>query len=90
MTLAALQRDIAIAAADLLVPGGRLVYSVCTYPAAETDEVCDGLLAAVPFLEPATIEGPDGPAPRVRLWPDRHGCDAMFVAAFRRRGDDAV
>ena len=27
-------------------------------------------------------EGPDGPADRHRLWPHRHGCDGMFVAAF--------
>jgi 16S rRNA C967 or C1407 C5-methylase (RsmB/RsmF family) len=42
------------------------------------------LLAATPGLEPIPIEGPDGAAERVRLWPHRHGSDAMFVAAFRR------
>ena len=31
------------------------------------------------------IEGPDGSAARVRLWPHRHGSDGMFVAAFRKR-----
>lgn len=82
--LARLQVGIATAAAGLLRPGGRLVYSVCTYPRAETDAACDAVLRRVPDLEPATIEGPDGPVERVRLWPHRHGCDAMFVAAFRR------
>lgn len=84
--LARLQVAIASATSDLLAPGGRLVYSVCTFPQAETDGVCDALLNARTELEPETIAGPDGPAPRMRLWPHRHGTDAMFVAAFRRRG----
>jgi 16S rRNA (cytosine967-C5)-methyltransferase len=82
--LARLQVGITTAAADLLAVGGRLVYSVCTYPRAETDAVCDALLRRRPDLRPAPIQGPDGPAERIRLWPHRHGCDAMFVAAFRR------
>jgi 16S rRNA (cytosine967-C5)-methyltransferase len=84
--LARLQVGIATAAAGLLRPGGRLVYSVCTFPRAETDAACDALLRRVPALEPEAIDGPDGAAERVRLWPHRHGCDAMFVAAFRRGG----
>ena len=44
--MAVLQREIAVAAAGLLAPGGRLVYSVCTFPVEETDDVCDALLAA--------------------------------------------
>jgi 16S rRNA (cytosine967-C5)-methyltransferase len=83
--LARLQVGIATATAGLLRPGGRLVYSVCTFPRAETDAACDAILRRVPELEPVGIAGPDGPSDRVRLWPHRHGCDAMFVAAFRRR-----
>ncbi len=81
----ALQLEIASAAAALLAPGGRLVYSVCTFPRAETDGVVEALLAARPELEPEPIAGPDGSAARIRLWPHRHETDAMFVAAFRRR-----
>jgi 16S rRNA (cytosine967-C5)-methyltransferase len=84
-SLARLQVGVATAAAGLLRAGGRLVYSVCTFPRAETDAACDAILRRVPELEPVEIPGPDGPADRVRLWPHRHGCDAMFVAAFRRR-----
>jgi len=82
--LGRLQLEIAAAAADLLAHGGRLVYSVCTFPRAETDDVCDALLRVRPDLVPEAIEGPDGRRDRVRLWPHRHGTDAMFVAAFRR------
>jgi len=82
--LAGLQVAIAAGAADLLRKGGRLVYSVCTYPRAETDAACRGILRHRPDLEPEPIEGPDGAAERIRLWPHRHDSDAMFVAAFTR------
>ena len=82
--LAARQLAIVGASADLVRPGGRLVYAVCTFPRAETDAVCDALLRARPDLSPVPTEGPDGPAERHRLWPHRHGADGMFVAAFQR------
>ncbi len=80
--LARLQVAITVASADLLAPGGRLVYSVCTFPRAETEAACDAIVRHRPDLAPAPIDGPDGPAARVRLWPHRHGTDGMFVAAF--------
>jgi 16S rRNA (cytosine967-C5)-methyltransferase len=82
--LARLQVAIVEATAGLLRPGGRLVYSVCTFPRAETDAACDAIVRHRPDLEPVELDGPDGRTARVRLWPHRHGCDAMFVAAFRR------
>ena len=78
------------AAANLLRPGGRLVYSVCTFPRAETDAVCDELLRTRADLSAVICEGPDGASERHRLWPDRHGSDAMFVAAFVRTTDAAA
>jgi 16S rRNA (cytosine967-C5)-methyltransferase len=72
------------AAADLLRPGGRLVYSVCTFPRAETDAVCDELLRGRSDVIAVTTPGPDGPSERHRLWPHRHGSDGMFVATFAR------
>jgi 16S rRNA (cytosine967-C5)-methyltransferase len=83
--LARLQVEIASAASDRLRPGGRLVYSVCTFPRAETDAVCDALMRHRPELQPVSIIGPDGRSPRVRLWPHRHGSDGMFVAAFEKQ-----
>ncbi len=82
--LAARQLAIATAAGEALAPGGRLVYAVCTFTRGETDAVCDALLRARPALRPVVTPGPDGPAERHRLWPHRHGCDGMFVAAFER------
>jgi 16S rRNA (cytosine967-C5)-methyltransferase len=83
--LARLQVQLAAGAASLLRPGGVLVYSVCTFPRAETDAACDALLGKVPSLEPYAFAGPDGKqTERARLWPHREGTDAMFVARFRR------
>jgi 16S rRNA (cytosine967-C5)-methyltransferase len=82
--LARLQVAITIAATDLLRPGGTLVYSVCTFPRAETDAAADAVLRRRADLTPIHTDGPDGTAERHRLWPHRHGCDAMFVTAFRR------
>ena len=72
------------AAADLVRPGGRLVYSVCTFPRAETEAVCEALLRLRNDLRPLATPGPDGASERHRLWPHQHGSDGMFVAAFER------
>jgi 16S rRNA (cytosine967-C5)-methyltransferase len=83
-SLARLQVAIVASVTDLLRPGGRLVYAVCTFPRAETDAAADAIVRHRPDLHPIAIEGPDGSGERVRLWPHLHGCDAMFVAAFER------
>jgi len=55
--LAALQRRLVVAAADLVRPGGTLVYSVCTLTAAESIEVDDWVAAARPDLVPTDPPG---------------------------------
>jgi 16S rRNA (cytosine967-C5)-methyltransferase len=83
--LARLQVAILAGAADLVAPGGRLVYSVCTFPRAETDAVVRAFLAKRQDFEPMKVAGPGGQAFTHRLWPHRHGTDAMFYAGLRRR-----
>jgi 16S rRNA (cytosine967-C5)-methyltransferase len=83
--LARLQVAILDGVADLVRPGGRVVYSVCTFPRAETEAVVRAFLLKRPDFEPARVAGPDGEAPSHRLWPHRHGTDAMFYAGFRRQ-----
>jgi 16S rRNA (cytosine967-C5)-methyltransferase len=82
------RRQVAIASsvAALLRPGGRLVYAVCTFPRAETDAAADAIRRHRPDLLPVRIQGPEGRAERVRLWPHRHASDGMFVAVFEREG----
>ena len=82
--LARLQVEILVAAADLVRPGGRLLYSVCTFPRAETEAALRAFAAKRPGFEPLEVPGPDGSGAVHRLWPHRHGTDAMFFAAFRR------
>jgi 16S rRNA (cytosine967-C5)-methyltransferase len=86
--LARLQVGIAVACADLLRPGGRLVYSVCTFPRAETDAAADAIVRHRSDLVPIETQGPEGsePALRHRLWSHRHGTDGMFVAAYQKSG----
>jgi 16S rRNA (cytosine967-C5)-methyltransferase len=84
-SLARLQVRLVEGAATLLRPGGILVYSVCTFPRAETEAACRALVGRMPGLRPDPFRGPDGKrAAQVRLWPHRHDTDAMFVARFRR------
>jgi len=83
--LARLQVAILAGVAPLVRPGGRLVYSVCTFPRAETDAAVRAFVSRCPEFEPAEVPGADGMAPVHRLWPHRHDTDAMFYAGFVRR-----
>jgi 16S rRNA (cytosine967-C5)-methyltransferase len=85
--LARLQVAILMGAASLVRPGGRLVYSVCTVPRAETEAAVRAFLTKSADFAPSDVPGPDGLAPTHRLWPHRHGTDAMFYAGFRRGGE---
>jgi 16S rRNA (cytosine967-C5)-methyltransferase len=86
--LAALQRRLLDAAADLVGPQGLLVYSVCTLSRAETLHVDQHLLATRPDLEAVPVVGaPWEPAGRgALLLPQRAETDGMFLLALRRLG----
>jgi 16S rRNA (cytosine967-C5)-methyltransferase len=71
--LAALQLDLLQAAADAVRPGGTVLYSVCTWTRAETEEVVDELLRRRPDLD-GDVAG------RRQLWPHRDGGDGIFLA----------
>jgi NOL1/NOP2/sun family putative RNA methylase len=88
---AELQRRLIAAAADLLRPGGRLVYSTCTFDPRENEEVVLWLLARRPDLElePLDLAGAEDAARfglpgAARLWPHRAVGDGHFVARLRR------
>jgi 16S rRNA (cytosine967-C5)-methyltransferase len=55
--LTALQSSLLDAAVAAVRPGGRVLYSVCTWTRAETDGVVDAALARHPELEPAPLTG---------------------------------
>ena len=83
--LARLQVAILVGVAGLVRPGGRLLYSVCTYPRAETDAAVRAFLGKRPEFGALEVPGPNGRAAAHRLWPHRHETDAMFFAGFVRR-----
>lgn len=76
-SLVDLQRRLLHAAADQLRPGGRLVYSVCTWTGAETVAQVDRLVEERSDL---ILEH------QRQLLPDEHDTDGMYVARLRRRG----
>jgi 16S rRNA (cytosine967-C5)-methyltransferase len=53
--MAAIQRELLAAALRLVRPGGRIVYSVCTFFAEETLEVTAGHGAAPPAELPGVV-----------------------------------
>lgn len=87
---AKLQTKILDAAVQMLRPGGRLVYSTCTFSAAENEEVLLSILKKYPqmCLEPvSSVEGaaslPELPG-CVRLYPHRVRGEGHFAAVLRR------
>ena len=89
--LAQLQRELIVKAADLVKPGGTLVYSVCTTEPEETTEIVEWLLsnrADFGVAEPPKIVGTrqrkDGVG--FLFLPHRDGIDGFYIASFIRAG----
>jgi 16S rRNA C967 or C1407 C5-methylase (RsmB/RsmF family) len=90
---AARQRRILSAAATLVRPGGRLVYSTCTFSWTENEEQVMRFLGEhvefelAPADQLACWQSPR-PAPQgcYRLWPDRDRAAGAFAARMVRRG----
>ena len=73
---------LARSAADLLAPGGRLMYGTCSLETEENEDVVKVLLDERPDLEPS----PDAEGRWHRLWlPHETGADGFFAARLRRR-----
>jgi 16S rRNA (cytosine967-C5)-methyltransferase len=83
--LAGLQERMLEAAAVAVRPGGSVLYSVCTWTRAETDEVVTAATGRLPLV-PAPLGGPFGEATSRQLWPHRDGTDGIFLARFTRKG----
>ena len=86
---AARQREILSAASHLVRPGGRLVYSTCTYNPAENEENVRWFIQQFPeFLAESfslpEIEAPDG---IYTCYPHRLQGEGQFAALFRKTGN---
>jgi 16S rRNA (cytosine967-C5)-methyltransferase len=89
--LAAKQARILEAAAGLVKPGGRLVYATCSILREENEAIAAHfasrhpelrLLPSRDLLAAQRIDLDTGEY--LRLWPDLHGMDGFFAAAFER------
>jgi 16S rRNA (cytosine967-C5)-methyltransferase len=87
--MSALQRSILRNAAEVVKPGGLLIYSTCSLEPEENDEQIERFLAEHPTwrLDPP----PEGAVPSatldngfLRVLPQRHGTDGAFAARLRR------
>ena len=83
------QREILSAAARMVRPGGRLVYSTCTYNPKENEENVRWFTVTFPeFLtEGFTLPGIDAPDGVFTCYPHRLKGEGQFAALFRRTGD---
>jgi len=92
---AARQQRILRAASQLVKPGGRLVYSTCTFAFAENEGMISWLRGEhpdwVPLSDPklAAWESRDH-AGCYRLWPHRDRCAGAFAAALQRPIDSPL
>ena len=81
------QGEILTAAAKMVRPGGRLLYSTCTFNGEENEgSVADFLQAHADFA-PEDFALPGLGAPRggmLRIWPHRARGDGQFAALLRR------
>lgn len=86
------QREILDAAAKMVRPGGRLVYSTCTYNPEENDENADRFLQEHPEFEPEGFRtgGINAPEGRYTCYPHRMRTEGQFAARFRKKGNQTA
>ena len=87
-----LQYDILTHAAELVRPGGRLVYSTCTLHPAENGDVIGRFLAEHPDFEPSPLQLPasvvravEEPPYCLTVFPHMMNTDGFFISAVRRK-----
>ena len=91
--LAAQQEALLASAADLLSPGGSLLYSTCSLLRMENEDIVDRFLSAAHGIKRLDMREvhprlkPDIFTERgeLRLWPHRHDCDGFFACLMEKR-----
>ncbi len=84
------QAEILREAAKMLRPGGRLVYSTCTFAPEENEETIAAFLAEHPDFAPEGVEAPwfEGRENGgFRLWPHKLLGEGHFAAVLRKTGE---
>ena len=81
------QREILESAARLVRPGGRLVYSTCTFAPEEDEETVAAFLETHPEFTPEPVEAPwfvPGENASYRMWPHKLLGEGHFAAVLRK------
>ena len=83
------QGEILHSAAALVKPGGRLVYSTCTFAPEENEQAIALFLESHPEFAPETVSAPwftPGENGSFRLWPHKLLGEGHFAAVLRKTG----
>ena len=84
------QAEILESGAQLLRPGGRLVYSTCTFAPEEDEMAVAEFLGNHPEFEPETVDAPwfeAGENGSFRMWPHKLLGEGHFAAVLRKKGE---
>ena len=98
---AKIQKEIVLQAARMLRPGGRMLYSTCTFSPEENEQVISSLLENREDMHLEEIEGYEGfsegrpdladgnPELRkcVRIWPHKMAGEGHFLALLKKDGE---
>ena len=85
------QAEILHSAAQMVRPGGRLVYSTCTFAPEEDELAVEAFLAAHPEFAPEVLDAPwfvpveNGGH---RMWPHKRLGEGHFAAVLRKAGGE--
>ncbi len=87
------QAGILDCAAQMLRPGGRLVYSTCTFSPEENEENIRGFLARHPDFAAEKVKMYEGFSAgelegTIRIWPHKADGEGHFIAVLRKDGAD--
>ncbi len=84
------QQEILREAAKMLRPGGRLVYSTCTFAPEENEEMIAWFLETHPDFEAVEADAPwftPAGEGQFRLWPHKLLGEGHFAAVLRKKGE---
>lgn len=84
------QQEILRSGAELVRPGGRLVYSTCTFAPEENEQAIDIFLQEHPDFYPETVSAPwfaAGENGTFRMWPHKLLGEGHFAAVLRKEGE---
>ena len=100
-----LQREIIVQAADMLLPGGMMFYSTCTFSPLENEKTITHLLKERPEMEVVPMEDYEGFTEGLtsyrgeafdescrlcrRIWPHKMFGEGHFMALLHKKGETA-